>query len=209
MSFDTEFNKIISETLLLQEARKDRYLDMFAGIFNSVDSDSLKREVAIAVKWAMDTLKTDDKIVWYLTWYRIKLVTFGILRFVDAVDSSKFSNDKKFNKIKAKYTKKISDELNIDVDRLYQLLSSDSVDNIKNYLNHFYSQDVNEFNDVEFNLSKTPQVAFRELRRIESDLYKDKVEATFTAEDGQTEFNIASDLEFDGLDISVYLKGKN
>ena len=64
------------EAIQLQEAAKDRYMQMFTPILPYVQklNQPLEQAIISAVDWAVPTLRKDDKIVWYLRWIKLEVL---------------------------------------------------------------------------------------------------------------------------------------
>ena len=87
---------LFEELTMLGEAKTDRYLQMFSGIFNlldridmiqdeynqraaqqpgytesELDMAPLKVEIQEQVNWAVNVLERADRITWWLRWYKI------------------------------------------------------------------------------------------------------------------------------------------
>jgi len=59
---------------MLLESAKSRYLELFRGL---PPDERLQSQITNEITWAMQVLRRQDRVVWYLRWYRLR-VEFGL-----------------------------------------------------------------------------------------------------------------------------------
>jgi len=134
---------------ILTEAQ--RYEDMFAGI-------GLPDEHTKEIQWAKQTLKKQDRVVWYLRWYRMAYLRKMALRDDNANTA--------LVKLEADYTKKTNNQPPV--------INLDDIRELKKELEHFMGLQSADIQKVVFQWQSPDEIL--DIYREHEQKLKDKVQ---------------------------------
>lgn len=189
--------------LILEEGRKDRYFEMFNPLLQKIHPDMMEEYTGIVkreIKNAIDLLKREDRIVWWL-----RLVRQSIFRGIKAsVYLDKFED----NNEGIESLKGILDLLKKYDDKFFYITDEvvNDIIGIKENLKHFFSMGIDEIDNFTFKYQK-PSEIFERFKDYEDkwreELGEDAqiIEITEELEDGDVEILKEFDDGYAWLDL--------
>jgi hypothetical protein len=165
----------LCEQRLLEEGRKERYHSILKGVISDENID-------ILVKDAISVFKRDDRVIWYLRWYKLVYINNQKKHYEhDEKYRGLYSNDEKiqykkqlewrekFFKYTLKQNKNDEDAYSEDILRQYfDRFSGSMINSIESNIKHSLSLPIQEIHDYQFEW-QTPFIIWNKFRKLEED----------------------------------------
>lgn len=170
------------EQHLLEEGRRNRYYSMFKGVESN---DEIERIVNQAVQW----FKREDRIIWYLRWYKLVLINHKQNYYEgDKSYAELFTPDEKiqyqkqlewkkqFYQYVLKHNKSYGDQpLGIPLEEYFEFFGGSNINTVESNMRHFLSLPIEKIQNYQFEW-QTPSIIFQHFTKLEREWRKKQKE---------------------------------